>query len=403
MISTDFAPNETLKDALASFKILIQPWFFKRGKSLFRVKQRLKKFFPNQDVFLFLTARAGLYRLLQALELEKSSKVLVQGFTCEAVILPILELGLKPVFVDIEETTYSFDIDSLQEKIDKKTKVLILQHTFGLTPIYRKKVFDLAKKHDIIVIEDLAHGFDSALFDESQTMRQYPHCALLLSFGRSKAISSVFGGAVVTRSKKLADRLKEAEKTLVYPTFLFILQCLIYKPLSVLIKASYDMLFGKVLHGFLESLSVLPKEISTKEKGGNFDPMFLKAYPNALAYLLQRQFKRFDQIQQHRLSISKIYIRHFLKNASPLVLQPYLRFPVLCENRDRLLGDLKKHQIFLGTWYEVISPRGVPLSKLGYRRGSCPNAERIAAKIVNLPTQVSEKQAKMLIKHLKSP
>src|SRR3989344_4757155 len=104
MISTDFAPNEAWDDAWISLKNLFQPWLWKKGEECQSIKQKLvSKLFPNNHigidrakmVNLFLSGRSALYYLLQSINLPKGSEVLVQAFTCEAVVLPIIGLGLK--------------------------------------------------------------------------------------------------------------------------------------------------------------------------------------------------------------------------------------------------------------------------------------------------------------------
>ena len=117
MISTDFAPNESWDDAWESIKLLFQPWRWKKGQETELVKKEIlsKLLITNHQlrINLFLSGRSALYFLLKSLNLPKNSEVIVQAFTCEAVVLPILANNLKPVYVDIEKKTYSMDYNSL--------------------------------------------------------------------------------------------------------------------------------------------------------------------------------------------------------------------------------------------------------------------------------------------------
>ncbi|MBI4226084.1 DegT/DnrJ/EryC1/StrS aminotransferase family protein, partial [Candidatus Roizmanbacteria bacterium] len=191
MISTDFAPNESWDDAWLSLKLLIQPWRWKYGQETEIVKEKIKKLLNvtsyKLHVTCFLSGRSALYYLLKSLNLPKNSKVIVQAFTCEAVVLPIIANKLKPVYIDIENETYSMDLNSLTRKlVNSKTdsvKVLILQHTFGLTPKFRKEIITLAQKNKLIVIEDLAHGFSPSIFRTDNRLPITDHY-FLLSFGR---------------------------------------------------------------------------------------------------------------------------------------------------------------------------------------------------------------------------
>jgi len=89
MINLNLAPNETFSDALASFLLLFQPWRWKRGKELRKIKNVILKNYLNVSsstfyVSLFFSGRSALYHLLKNLNLKEGDEVLVQAFTCEA-------------------------------------------------------------------------------------------------------------------------------------------------------------------------------------------------------------------------------------------------------------------------------------------------------------------------------
>jgi len=388
MISADFAPNEELNDALISFVLLFQPWLWKSGKALKEVEEKIEARFPNHSVFFYLSARSGLFTILKALQLPKGSEVIVQAFTCEAVILPIMANGLKPVYVDIESTTFSIDPIDLQKKITNKSKVLILQHSFSMTPAYREKVLSLVKEHNLLLIEDIAHGY---------SMKKAPNSTYLLSFGRSKALSSVFGGAVITNNKELKNTLGQYGASLKMPSMIFILRLLLYKPLSVFIKSTYDLFIGKLVHKITHLLRLIPLEITQKEKGGEYDPLLDKAYPNALAVLLSHQLNKYEQILKHRALICDIYQKK-LNTKYQILNTALLRFPILVDNPNLIRYKAAQRNIFLGSWYnQVVAPKSIDLTKMNYTKGSCPNAEEICKKMLNLPTNISYREALKVI------
>ncbi len=386
MISTEFAPNETWSDAWTSLKILPRPWSWKKGRYLSLVKRRLKSLFPQSEIFLFLTGRSALYQLLKALNLPPESEVIIQAFTCEAVVLPILGSRLKPLYIDIEPKTFSMDSEDLKKKFTPKAKVLILQHTFGLTPKNREVILEFAHQNKLFVIEDLAHGFNPMIQQLSSS-----NC-FLLSFGRSKALSSVFGGAIALKNRRLAEKMRLAERAAVQPSNLFIFKSLLYKPLSLIIKSTYPLYLGKIIHKITKIINLLPNEITSKEKRGEFDNLLNKAFPNAFAYLLIQQLKKFERIQKKRARAYAIY------NGMSDREQPILRYPLLIDDRDAILRKVRKKSVYLGKWYDQpVAPKELNLSKVGYRLGSCPKAEDICQKIINLPTNVTKKEAMRII------
>ncbi len=405
MINLNFGPNENLSDAWLSFKLIFQPWRWIKGKEINFIKNKILKTSLNLpssklDISLFLTGRSALYNLLKSLDLKPGDEVLVQAFTCSAVVLPIIALNLKPIFVDIENYSFSINPIDLEKKLSKKSKVIILQHTFGITPDQKDKVISVIKQHNLVLIEDISHGINisNINYQKSKIKNHF----YLLSFGRSKSLSSVFGGAVVGSNKKITKKLKNM--TLTPPSYSTIFKLLFYKPIVFLVKLTYSLHLGKLIHFLANKLHLLTNEISQKEKQCNFDNFFNHSYPNALAILLINQFQRFKSIQKQRKEIVNFYEKTF-KNQSQLKLynQSLIRYPLLVKNPSKIIEKMAKKGVFLGSWYNwPIAPYGFPLEKVGYRWGSCPQAEKICKKIINLPTNVDIKQAKKIIKLLKN-
>lgn len=397
MISSDFAHNETGADAFTSLGILLQPWRWYKGKELDNIKKILeRKFFPDHGIHLYLSARAGLYYLLQTLNFHKGSEVLVQAFTCEAVILPILENKLQPIYVDIEPESYSMDIKDLRKKLSSKSKTIILQHSFGITPKFREEIIALAKSNKLTIIEDMAHGsdFQQLRNDKNRTIK-------LLSFGRSKAFSSVFGGCLAIRDYHLNQKVKKQSAILFQPSFLFILRCLLYKILTVPIKSTYRFLFiGKILHKMTVNLHIFISEVSSREKKGKFDYILARAYPNALACLLSPQLKRYYQTAKVRKKNVEYYARNLQYDTDYEIIERYslIRFPLLVEDRDTFIKKLQRYDIYLGKWYDqVVAPKEVSLKKMNYIDDSCPVAEKISKQIINIPTNLNDKKYKKVV------
>lgn len=392
MITTDFAPNESWDDALLSLKLLFQPWVWKSGNATEQVKKAILKQLTDDQNFkirLFLSGRSALYNYIKCLNLPKRSEILVQAFTCEAVVLPILANNLKPVYIDIEAYTYSIHPIDLAKKIGPKSKVLILQHTFGLTPNRKKEILALVRKHKLLLIEDIAHKLKYIASDSSNQTDAY-----LLSFGRSKALSSVFGGTIVTKNTKMAQKLGAIEQNLPYQSITFLFLALLYKPFAMLIKSTYDVYLGKIIHFLFNKLGLLIGEITKKERVGEYDSFFDKKYPNCLAILLLHQLNKYQTMQKQREIIGKIY--------NSKLKEPVPRYPLLVENREELLQKAREQNIFLGKWYDqVIAPKELDLRKVGYKIGDCPVAEEISKKIINLPTLISIKEAEKILKYIK--
>lgn len=399
MISTDFAVQERFDDAKLALQLILQPWKWKKGRVNEQARQILKRKFFSKDysIHLFLTGRGALYHCLQALDLPAHSEVIVQAFTCAAVVLPIIECDLKPIYVDINQQTLSLDSALLEEKITKNTRVIIFQHTFGITP-EREKLLAIANKYHLLVIEDVAHGFEPGIFK-----KEVSSSIKLLSFGRSKAFSSVFGGAIATTESVIAKKLAKVEKKLIMPSYWYIFQLLLYKPFSVFIRFSYPFFVGKILHKIVRMLHILPNELSKREKEAKFDHTHSGAYPNALAKLLTFQLEKFTKTAKQQAVQCKKYSSYFSQpqfsqNIQIATDQPLIRYPIRVSNKPVVLNQLRKKGIYLGSWYnQPVDPIQINLFKMQYEKGSCPVAESACQTIINLPTFITEAQRQKIL------
>lgn len=398
MISTVFAPNEGARDMTHALIQLFQPWKWLSGKSIPKLRTRLKKrfFWDTSTVHFSLTARACLYHFLKSHNLPSNSEVLVQGFTCAAAVLPILSLKLNPIYVDINENDFSMNFEDLKRKYTPAAKVLILQHTFGITPSERIKIIQFAKEKKLILLEDLAHGFDPELYkDKSQ------YGSLLLSFGRSKAISSVFGGAIVSKYKKVDEYFSLQEKQLKHPSYFFLLKVILYKCFAYSIKALHDIYIGRIIHFAFRASNLFEPEISKKEKSGQYDWHYSKSFPNICAEFVLHQLQTYNDVLERKKQNSAFFTKELEQNEN--YKKASLRFPFITDSRDAILKKAAKKRLILGTWYsQVIAPEEINLTSLYYKQGTCPNAESICKRILNLPTFVTKKQAKQIVSIIKS-
>jgi dTDP-4-amino-4,6-dideoxygalactose transaminase len=412
-IFSDFAINEGWDDSWLSLKILMQPWRWNDKKAIFAVKKYILEHLKikQAQIHLFFTGRFALYHLLKALNFKKGSEILVPAFTCEAVVLPIIASRLKPVYVDIEKNTYSFDYNKLKSAISKKTCALLIQHTFGLRPLYQSKIINLASKYNLTIIEDLSHGFFHYQFPQAfltQLKKGNLNYYLLLSFGRSKSISSVFGGAVVSFNKKTDQQLKKISTELHRLSYSTTIKLLLYKPIVYIIKITYSFFIGKILHLLFNRLNLLIPEITNKEKRGVLDRSFNQQYPANLALLLKYQLEKSQITNQRRKEAVNFYLKNLKLDWGNQVLnlyfnQPLIRFPILVRSRNQILKFFAKKGIFLGKWYEQpVAPKELPLDRVGYRIGLCPNAEQICQQIINLPTNITLTRAKKIVELLKN-
>ena len=101
----------------------------------------------------------ALYLAVKALGVSQGDEVITVAHTMISTVDAIIRNGAKPVFVDIDPSTYSMDASRVEKKISKKTKAIIPVHLYG-HPVDMDPITELASKYGLYVIEDdcQAHG-----------------------------------------------------------------------------------------------------------------------------------------------------------------------------------------------------------------------------------------------------
>ncbi len=385
-IAIGLAPNTQKKDALKAWKLFLQPGIYLRGDASRGLEKWFENYFTDSHAISFASGRGSLYAILTCLGVGSGDEVILQAFTCSAVIQAILSTGATPVFADItQEMTLS--VESVEEKFTPKTKVLLLQHTFGI-PADIETFQKLTNKKNIFLIEDCAHGIGG---EYKNTKLGSFGGASIFSFGRDKAFSSVSGGMAITKDKTLAKKLRSFQEAQGYPSNFWVMQNLLHPVVFYFcILPLYDVLhMGKAILVLLQKIHVLSFPVATSRK--LLAPEDTKKMPHALSELALLQLSRIERMNKKRKEVSQKYRKevlgmHPVKNDSI----PYLRYPIFVEDASQCIVELRKEKVYLGNWYgNVIDPKGVSLEKLRYKMGSCPQAEKIAKEIVNLPTYVS--------------
>lgn len=413
-ITISLSPNTQKDDIWLASKLVFSPWKWKKGKAVKELENEFKKYLNVKHAFAFNSGRTSLMAILNGLSLERGNEVLLQAFTCNAAVNPVLWNGLKPVYVDCDEDNFNIDIEDLKKKITSESKVIIVQHTFGL-PAEMVKILEIAKQNNLILIEDCAHSLGAEYY--KQKVGTFGNAAFF-SFSRDKIISSVYGGMVVTDDDDLAKKIKEFQQEIKHPSCCWILQQLMHPILmNFLILPFYKVLLGKILLVLSQWLHILSKAVHWKEKQGRKPSYFPRRMPNALAVLAFNQFKKLDRFYEHRKDLADFYYDEFktssfdvAKNLSSESLNfagrkhSFLRFTIRHPAAHKIIKKAWRKNLLIGDWYtSPVAPHDTRLNKVGYELGVCPKAEKLSKQTLNLPTHIniSEKEAKKITEFLK--
>lgn len=382
------SPNTEDEDVQLAASIL-------RGKksaagSADKLKEQLAENFPNSQIELTSSGRAAITHLLKTVGIGGSDHVIVQAFTCLAVPAAVKAAGATPVFADVDDT-FNLTAKTVEEKITTHTKAIIVQHSFGI-PADLSDLRELANRYNMLLIEDLAHGFDGNKLGLVGD-------AAILSFGRDKIISSVFGGAIVMNNPRFKEPLHNSLEKLKPAPRKWVHQQLRHPVLMSFIKPWYFR-GGKFLLILAQKLSWLSMAVTAEEKTGK-PPLFLDwKMPDELAALALLQIKKMERFNARRREIVSQYNQSLGKNIPAL-----LRYPVLVQNPQQLLEQARKQKMFLGDWYQsaVFPCAGQCKQISSYNEGSCPQAEKIASQVINLPTYptMTDEQVQEVIDFIK--
>ncbi len=400
IVSASLSPNAEGDDVLLAVKLLFRPWEWLRGSGVKRVEEWFGKNFREYRAISFNSGRSALFGILKSFDLKKGDEVLVQAFTCVAVPNSVLWTGAEPIYVDIDRSL-NIDLLDAQKKVTSKTRAILIQHTLGILADM-DNVLAFAKKNNILVIEDCAHSLGATC--RGKKIGSFGDAAFF-SFGRDKVISSIFGGVAMVhrRHETQCMKLKDFHKKCSLPDIFWVFQQLLHPVLFSIILPTYRVGIGKVILFFSQRLKLLSIPVYPEEKKGKKPHDFPAKYPNALALLLLLQLKKLERYNTRRGNTALYYMDH-LKDTATIELLSYppgslfLRFPVLVSSPSDVIKNAKKRGVLLGNWYHnVIDPSGVDFRAIGYVAGSCPVAENIAKRVINLPTNNGKGEADRVV------
>jgi UDP-2-acetamido-2-deoxy-ribo-hexuluronate aminotransferase len=142
---------------------------------------------------------------MMALGIGPGDEVITTPFTFVATVETIALLGAKPVYVDIEPSTFNLDPNGIEKVVTKRTKAIIPVHLFG-QPADMDPIIAVAQQARISVIEDCAQAIGAEYKGSKVGTLGTAGC---VSFFPSKNLGAYGdGGMIVTTDRHLADRMR---------------------------------------------------------------------------------------------------------------------------------------------------------------------------------------------------
>jgi CDP-6-deoxy-D-xylo-4-hexulose-3-dehydrase len=267
--------------------------------------------------------------------LKKGDEVLIPSICWPTSFWPIIQSGLKPIFVDVDRKNFNIDLEDLEKKISKKTKALMLVHVLG-NATNMEKLIKILKKRRILLIEDTCESIGAKY--KKKFLGTFGDFSTF-SFYYAHQISSVEGGMICCKNKqdegiikalrshgwakdqgKLVKRFEEIDKN-----YLFINSGFNLRPTDI--QAAIGLSQFKSLNNFIKVRKInrkiiIKKIISDKrwknqvnflEKNDNVEPSWF-----GLIMLLNKKFKNkkkliLDKLDKLGIENRPIISGNFLK------------------------------------------------------------------------------------------
>lgn len=190
--STPYFSTQEIKEVV---KTLQSNWLTE-GRNVKRLEDRFKKYLGVKYTKVLNSCTSALEVSLKFLHLcvNKKPDVITTPFTFCATINPIIHVNKRPAFVDIEKDTFNISPVEIEKNITKKTAAIVVMHYGGL-PADMDRIKRLAKKNNLVVIEDAAHAIGAEYKDRKIGSIGDITC---FSFHATKNITTGEGGALTT-------------------------------------------------------------------------------------------------------------------------------------------------------------------------------------------------------------
>ncbi len=327
------------------------------GKNMKKFENDFATFTKAPYAISVSSCTAGMHLFYLAIGLKKGDEVIVSSQTHVATAHAIELTGARAIFIDSELKTGNINIDQIKSRINKKTKAISVVHYLGI-PVLMDKIMRLAKKNDLVVLEDCALALGSKYKNKHVGLHGD---AGVFSFYPAKHMTTAEGGMIILKNKSLYQKIKMIRGIGVNKAF---------------DQRKYPGIYDVPLLGLNYRLSEISSAIGIEQ---------LKKLKNFIAKRKKNYNYYLKKIKSLSRNISSIEIK-----IPKVEVSPYC-FPMIFKNidikkRQQILILLKKHNIGSSVYYPHPVPRlNFYKKKYGYNKKKFINAELFSDKMIVFP------------------
>jgi len=340
-------PSIDEETILAVAQVLRSGWLAS-GPKVAQLEAELSAYLGGRPVRTATSATAALEIALLACNIGRGDEVITPALSFVATANVIVRVGARPVFVDVGLDSRNIDLDQVEAAITPRTRAIMPVHFAGL-PVDLERLYSIARRHQLRVIEDAAHAIGSA--SRGRRIGSFGDL-VVFSFHPNKNMTTIEGGAICGGSPAELQAIE--------------------------------------LHRWHGQVKSGPDGCDTLLAGGKCN------LSDVAAAVGLGQLRRLEEFNARRRALVARYYELWAAGA-PLRLPergdaghswhlfaPLLPLGELAISRAQFIAAMKARGIGVGVHYPAIHLFSA-YRALGYREGQFPNAERIGRETVTLP------------------
>ncbi len=179
-------------------------WISSTGEYIEEFEAKFAQTVGSKYTITASNGTTALHLALLALGIGPGDEVIVPTLTFVASANSVVYTGAKPVFVDIDEPTWTIDPQKIEKKITRSTRAVMPVHLYGY-PARMDEILRITRKYKLKVIEDAAEAHGARINNEYVGTMGDIGC---FSFYGNKIITTGEGGMITTNNKKLAEKIR---------------------------------------------------------------------------------------------------------------------------------------------------------------------------------------------------
>ena len=355
-------PEEDIPAILDRMREPLRSGLLTQGANVQEFEERFASYVGTKYAVAVNSCTAALHVALECIGIGRGDEIIVPSNTFVATANAALYCGAKPVFAEIDPSTFNMDPQDVKNRINDRTRAIIPVHIAG-QPCDMKSIMEIAGAYNLYVIEDAAHAHGSIYNGKKCGSFGTANC---FSFYPTKVMAGAEGGILTTNDEKVAEKAR------------------------------------RLRNGGRGGLG--PLEIT--EIGYNYRMSELQAI------LCLYQLDNLEKLLRKRTKIAGWYTERL--GGMDGVEVPYVKDSARCSyyayiikingiNRDELRERLNQHGIGTSIMFHPVHLQPVYRKLFGYKEGTLPITEEMSRKVLSLPIypKLSEDNVEYVVSALK--